>query len=165
MPRGNSTRSKEPQKKEINEKESKILERSVSKSAKPSKKVPTPAQQKDKSPAPARQTRSKSRTNISKSRISKSLVTKNLSSDSENEAESEVNDKKTVVFKKDSYVAFIDREAVLVGAEIFSIGRVSIRTSKQHLLIGKSFFRLSMMFQMRIKILMFFNFNKTRNKH
>ena len=46
-----------------------------------------------------------------------------------------MNDKKTVVFKKDSYVAFIDREAVLVGAEHYSIGRVSIKTSKQDLLI------------------------------
>jgi hypothetical protein len=106
-----------------------------------------------------------SRAILSKSRISKSVTTKNKSNDSENESVDEVNDTKAVVFKKDSYVAFIDREAVLVGAEIFEIGRVSIRTSKQHLLIGKSFFRSSMMFQMRIKILMFFNFNITRNKH
>ncbi len=56
---------------------------------------------------------------------------KNKSSDSENEAESEAIDKKTVVFKKDSYVAFIDREAVLVGAKHFSIGKVSILTGKR----------------------------------
>ena len=59
------------------------------------------------------------------------MATKNKSSDSENEADSEEIDKKPVVFKKDSYLAFIDREAVLVGAEHFSIGRVSILTGKR----------------------------------
>ena len=94
-----------------------------SKSIPKSKKI---IETKQESPIENRATRSKKSPAASKARRSKSVIIAAESEESE-----EGPNESDVVFKQDSFVAYISKEAVESGEQDMTIGKVSVRTRSE----------------------------------